>query len=117
MTEIAQNIRKQFPHGAPEFIDVSLEEMQLYSDKNHDYAGDENPFGNFERVAVILSLYPGLDLSDRVVVALVYMMKQLDAVLRIKSDKTETKVESIESRLADISVYAKIARIMEGQSK
>lgn len=87
--------------------------MQLYSDKNHDYAGDDNPFGNFERVAKILSLYPGLDLTDRVVVALVYMLKQLDAVLRIKADKVATRVESLDSRLADIAVYSKIIRIME----
>ena len=112
LSELEKELRKQFPDGAPEFISLALDEMDLYSKKNHDYADNEKPFGNFERVSNILSLYPGLDLSDPIVVCMTYMEKQLDAVLDILAKKKQTKVEGLGSRLVDVSVYAKIARIM-----
>jgi len=115
MQEIINKLRELFPDGDPEFVELAIKEMDLYSRKNHDYSGNELPFGNFQRVACILSLYPGLEVSDSVVVSLIYLLKQLDAVLRLKASKTAAKVEGIDSRLADIGVYAKIARIMEAR--
>jgi len=111
--EMILDLREQYPHGHQRFIPISLEEMELHSKKNHDYAAGGNPLGNFERVSFILSLYPDLSLGDPSVVAMVYLMKQLDAVLWMKSNGYVAKVEGIDGRLADISVYAKIVRCME----
>jgi hypothetical protein len=57
-------------------------------------------------------LYPNLKLSDRRVVALVYALKQLDAVLWGLNSNIEHKVEGLNSRLQDISVYSKIIMCM-----
>lgn len=109
---IGERLRQEFPHGHPQFLPITLKEMELHSAKNHDYAKGGSPLGNFERVAAILALYPNLKLSDQRVVALVYAMKQLDAVLWGLNSNIEHKVEGLASRLQDISVYAKIVMCM-----
>jgi hypothetical protein len=106
-------LRKAFPHGHPEFTKKLVQEAELHSNKNFDYASGGNPLGNFLRVSKILKLYPGLELSDPAVVAAVYMLKQLDAYFWIKSNKIETKSEGIQERLGDVSVYSKIIAIIE----
>jgi hypothetical protein len=108
-------LRELFPHGHPDFLPTTLREMQLHSDKNHDYAGTGSALGNFDRVAAILALYPNLKLSDRRVVALVYALKQLDAVLWGMSDNIVHKVEGLNDRLQDISVYAKIVMCINNE--
>ncbi len=97
-------------YGHPFFYVQLAEERKLHSEKNHDYAKGGDALGNFKRVSSILALYPGLDLSNPVVVCLVYMLKQLDAVLWGLSQKITHKVEGYHPRLQDISIYAKIAR-------
>ncbi len=105
-------LRDLFPNGHKDFINLTMEEMQLHSDKNHDYAAGGDALGNFKRVATILGLYDGLKLDQDIVVALVYAMKQIDAVFWTLAKNNKTKVEGIESRLQDISVYAKIAILL-----
>lgn len=112
--KLEDTLREQFPHGHRRFIEISLEEMQLHSDKNHDYASGGDALGNFKRVAAILALYPDLKISDPRVVALVYALKQVDATLWALNSGIEAKVEGIEKRLADVSVYSKIVMCMEG---
>jgi len=104
-------------HGAQEFIDLSMDEIELHSKKNRDYAFGGDPLGNFTRRSTILALYPNLNLQDEATVALVDMMKQLDAALWLKSSKHEAGVEGVVDRLRDIGVYAKIAIILEQRSK
>ncbi len=105
-------LRGVFPHGHPAFLPITLKEIELHSNKNHDYAKGGHPLGNFDRVASILALYPRLSLADRRVVALVYALKQLDAVLWGLSEGIEHKVEGLNDRLQDISVYAKLVECM-----
>lgn len=105
-------------HGHPFFYEQTKAEEALHSAKNHDYAKGGRPLGNFERVATILSLYPGLDPAHPVVVAMTYMLKQLDAVLWGLAQRIEHKVEGLHPRLQDISVYAKLARcILQDQAQ
>ena len=106
-------LRKAFPHGHPEFTKKLVQEAELHSNKNFDYASGGDPLGNFLRVSKILKQYPGLDLSSPEGIALVYMLKQIDAYLWIKSNKIETKSEGIQERLGDVSVYSKIIAIIE----
>lgn len=114
--EIRRLIKKGHPHGHPLFIPITLEEIALHSKKNHDYAAGGDPLGNFTRVSMILMQYPNLDLSDPAIVAMVYMLKQLDAYLWAKSNGHDLKVEGLDGRLADISIYAKIVRCMEREN-
>jgi hypothetical protein len=110
--DAVQELREQFPYGHPAFLPITVAEVELHSLKNFDYASGGDPLGNFSRVSAILALYPGLDLSDRRVVALVYALKQLDAVLWGLAKKIQHKVEGLNARLQDISVYSKLVMCM-----
>lgn len=106
------HLQKAYPHGHPRFLPITLSELQLHSEKNHDYANGGDPLGNFDRVAAILALYPQLPHGDRRVVALVYALKQLDAVLWGLNSGIVHKIEGANSRLQDISVYMKLIMCM-----
>ncbi len=109
---VESGLRTRFPYGHPRFLPITMRELQLHSDKNHDYAKGGPPLGNFLRVAQILALYPNLQPSDERVVALVYALKQLDAVLWGMSAGIAHKVEGANQRLQDISVYCKLVMCM-----
>lgn len=106
-------LKKMFPYGHEDFIPMSIDEMELHSTKNHDYAFGGDPLGNLIRGSQILSLYPKLDLSDPTVYAMVLMLKQLDAALWMKNQGHIAKVEGIVARMTDVSVYSKIVCILE----
>jgi hypothetical protein len=96
------------------YKELTQQELKLYESKNKDYTKGGDPFGNFKRVSCILSLYPDLNLADPQVVAMVYLMKQLDSVLWMLSEGYEGEVENIDTRLTGVHVYAKIARLLGG---
>ena len=108
-----QSAEGEFPYGHKRFVPIMRDLMKLHSDKNHDYASGGDPLGNFKRVAAILALYPGLDPSHPVVVALTYALKQVDAVLWSLAKNIKAKVEGRGKRLDDIAVYAVLARILD----
>ena len=114
---LGDTLHEMFPHGDGMFIDITLEEMEGYNRKNFDYAAGGDPNGNFLRVASMLSFYPGLRMDDPRAVAVVYLMKQLDNVLWSMSRGFEGDLENIDSRLFDIHVYAKIARVLNKRLK
>jgi hypothetical protein len=99
-------------HGHPLFKEFTEQELELHSAKNRDYAQGGNPLGNFYRVSAIKSLYPGLHWDSPVGVALGYLLKQLDAAFWMLAQGYEGKVENIDTRLTDVHVYAKLARIL-----
>lgn len=107
-----RELRSVFRNGHERFLEILLEEARLYDEKNHDYAHGGSPFGNFERVAAILQLYPGFPYDKREGVLLIYSLKQLDAIMWGLSKQIEHKVEGMPARAGDISVYSKIFRIM-----
>lgn len=96
------------------YEELTQKELELYRAKNKDYTNGGSAFGNFERVSSILSLYPKLALSSPKVVAMVYLLKQLDAALWMMSEGYEGEVENIDTRLTDVHVYAKIIRLLGG---
>lgn len=110
--QLVEELRKQFPNGHPKFLPITLKEIELHSKKNHDYAAGGDPMGNFNRVAAILALYPKLKLSDPRVVALVYSLKQMDAILWGLNSDIVHQVEGLDARAEDVSVYAKILQCL-----
>lgn len=100
-------------HGHLRFYELLDSLADLHSRKNHDYAAGGNPLGNFIRRADLYGKYPGLDLSDPAVVAIVDAMKQLDAALWMYSNGHAAQVEGIIDRLRDVAVYALIAIVIE----
>ena len=117
LEKIKAELKKEFPFGHPEFTNLTIDELDLHSRKNKDYAAGGNPLGNFVRVANILANYPNLKLNDPTIVALIYMFKQLDATLWLLNGSREGTVEGIDDRLKDIHVYAKLARILYKEGK
>ena len=104
-------LRHKYPYGHPDFIPACLEEIKLHSDKNRDYTGGGGDYlGNFKRVSNMLQQC-GFNLAPYDV-ALVYMLKQVDAVINMLGQGYEGKVEGIKGRLQDISVYAKLIGIL-----
>ena len=97
------------------YAELTEQELDLYKKKNADYARNGRQHGNFERVAAILSNYPNLRLSDTRVVCLTYLLKQLDAALWMINQNYDGQVETIDSRLTDVHVYAKICRLLNQQ--
>ncbi len=95
-----------------DFKQLTMEELNLYQSKNKDYTQGGDVYGNFKRVSSILALYPKLKLSNPQVIAMVYLMKQLDSVLWMLSESYEGEVENIDTRLTDVHVYAKIIRLL-----
>jgi hypothetical protein len=109
---IKENEKINKKNGHPRFYEILDEFADLHSRKNHDYASGGDPLGNFRRVAKIFSMYPGLKLSDPLVVALCYAMKQVDASLWMLSNGHKAEVEGVVDRLQDVSVYAAIGIIL-----
>ena len=113
----SNNNYKNYHHAATSrtYEELTERELELYKAKNKDYTRGGDRFGNFNRVSTILSLYPKLSLAKPRVIALVYMLKQLDAALWMLSEGYEGAVENIDTRLTDVHVYAKIARLLGGE--
>ncbi len=111
--KLAEELMSQCPNGDPLYMEITAEEMFLYNAKNGDYAGGgEDPNGNFNRTAKIYENYPNLRMSDPRMVALNLFIKQLDQILWSLNRGFEGKVEGLDARLADLHVYAKIARVI-----
>jgi hypothetical protein len=107
---VEQILKNHYIHGNPNFLSLTLDELKLYNDKNHDYAAGGRTEGNFERVSSIIKLYPGFPADKPIGICIIYMLKQLDAVMYMLSNKHKAKVEGVDGRLKDIHVYVKIAR-------
>ena len=103
-----------FPHGHREFIPQLIDLMQLHSEKNAEYAKDGDALGNFNRVSKILALYEGINPADPAIVAVTYMLKQFDAYMWMKAKGYDGKVESRQTRMRDVEVYAGLIRLIEG---
>ena len=106
----AEKLREEFPHGHPDYVEITLEELQLHSDKNHDFAGGgDDPHGNFNRVSAIKKLYPGFDWDSPFGTCIDYFLKQFDSMMWMRCRGLVAKVETIPKRLMDMVVYSKIA--------
>lgn len=99
------------------FEQLCSEELALYKAKRRDFAYGGEPLGNFRRVGAILRLYPGLNPSEPVVVSLVQMLKQFDAALWMIANDYEGDIETVDMRLQDVGVYAKIARLLHKERR
>jgi hypothetical protein len=98
------------PHGHPDFYEALVDMGIVHSEKNYDYAGDGDPLGNFKRVAKIVESIIGPD-NGPAKVAVIYVAKQFDAVVDMLAHGRTAKVESLDDKLQDLSIYSQLARI------
>lgn len=104
-------------YGHPYFYELTEAIQILHENKNRDYAIGGHPLGNFQRVSAILQTYPHMDWSTPEGVAVVYMLKQIDAYLWMKSQGHQsTTGEGIMPRLKDVMIYAGILSCIEKEN-
>lgn len=119
--EITQKIKEIFGdefHGHPMFYKILAEMAMLHSRKNQDYASKEKPLQNFERVAMWCKEYNLVTLgNEEVKVAIIYMLKQLDAALKLLMTGQKAVVEGIPKRLRDVAVYTILEEIILEETK
>lgn len=115
--DIAKILKDKFPYGHPGYVRLTLEELQLHNTKNHDFAKGGNLLGHFYRVSTIKKLYPGFDWESPFGVAISDTLKQFDAMLHMRAQKIEAKVEALPSRLKDMVVYNKLAILLLEEEK
>lgn len=114
LTEPHVSVLKQwYPWASEAYISQMLEDLKLYGEKNHDFANDADAHSNFNITAEFLGHFPKLDLSDPVVVGMIWMFKQMQAAFNLKNGNREAKVETVSKRLQDISIYSNILRLIE----
>ena len=88
-----------------EFDDVLDELKMLHDAKNHDYATEDNPYANLERVASI-----GVEPWRGVVIRLCDKFMRVEQFCR--SGELAVKSESLEDTLMDIANYSILALIL-----
>ena len=114
--ENLKQIQEMFPHGHRDFYKIMFDLMDLHNRKNHDYASDENPLSNFNRVGWLCEKYDvwNWDVSSALKVAVIYKLKQFDAFMNLLQQGKETTamVEGVTERLKDISVYSVIEMLL-----
>lgn len=100
--------------GHPKFYKILEEMADLHAKKNFDYAENERPLGNFERVAELVDKYNlfNAPCNTKSKVAILYMMKQLDCFLNALGKGKKLKVEGLKERLRDIEVYSILIEIL-----
>ena len=103
-------LRNQLQGGHPDFFDMTIDEMMLHNAKNADYSKGGNPLGNFYRVSKALTSM-GFKISPTMV-SIVYAFKQLDAAIHMLTEGYEGDIENVDTRLRDVHVYMKLARIL-----
>ena len=112
--ENLERILEMFPHGHRDFYKIMFDLMDLHNRKNHDYASDENPLSNFDRVGELCDKY-GIwewECSSALKVAAVYMLKQFDAFMNLMQTNKSALVEGVPERLKDVAVYSVLEMIL-----
>jgi len=111
-------VREKFPHGHPDFYEIMIDLMDLHNRKNHDYASDENPLSNFQRVGHLADIYNvwGWKVSSAVKIACINKLKQFDAYMNLLQEGKEALVEGVPERLKDVAVYSVLEMILLEES-
>ena len=87
-------------------FDDALDELKMLHDaKNHDYATEENPYKNLEKVSAI-----GVEPWRGIVIRLMDKFSRLEEYC-VKGELA-IKSEGVEDTFADIAVYSILARIL-----
>jgi len=96
---------------------ICTQALELMKKKNHDYASDENPLSNFQRVGDLVDAYDlwNWNVSSALKVAVIYKLKQFDAFMNLLQQNKEALVEGVPDRLKDVAVYSVLEMIIFGE--
>lgn len=101
-------------YGHPEFYEILYGLADLHSRKNKDYASQADPMANFRRVGDLCEKYNifNAPIPAELKVAIIYMLKQFDAYMKLLGSGEKGGVEGVPERLQDVSVYSIIEMIL-----
>lgn len=114
-TTLESKLQAEFPTVPPQFIKAIARLLCLLEYKNHDYTAGGDPFGNFRRVARIMTNYDDYPYDTPEGVAMFLLLKQFDAVMWALCKDIKPKVEGIEGRTDDVANYSLITGILSGE--
>lgn len=107
------SLEKKRRFGHPRFYEILEELADLHDRKNRDYATPENPLSNFTRVGQMCKQWNLVTKGfEPTKVAMIYMLKQVDAANKLLGSGEKGGVEGIPERLRDIAVYSILAEIL-----
>jgi len=98
--------------GHPKFYIILKELADLHSRKNFDYAGSGDPLDNFNRCGEMVKALLSKGGLNEMKTSLIFMSKQVDAVIDMIGKGRKEQVEGITDKLNDIAIYAILARIL-----
>jgi len=97
-------------YGHPRFYELIEEMKQIHSDKNHDYAGDNDPLANFKaskRIGIDPFIGANIRLQDKVA--------RIENF--IKTGEFKVKGESLKDTYIDLANYALLSLILFEESE
>ena len=117
-SENLDKIKEMFPHGHRRFYEIMFDLMDLHNRKNHDYASDENPLSNFQRVGHLADIYDiwNWNVPSSLKIAVIYKLKQFDAFMNLLQQNKKSLVEGVPERLKDVAVYSVLEIILHEES-
>ena len=103
-------------YGHPKFYEIMDELKKLHSDKNHDYAGTDDPLRNLKACERIQVRCPHCDKTHTLEPWIGVLIRLQDKLSRLESlagADPKVKGESIIDTMNDMSVYAILGRILK----
>lgn len=102
-------------YGHPRFYEIIEQMKQLHSDKNHDYAGDENPLSNLTACKRIKIRCPECNHKFRLpawVGVVIRLQDKLSRLENLVGSDPKVKGESIADTFSDGGVYNILGRVL-----
>ena len=95
-------------------FDEIIEKLrELYHKKNHQYAMENDPEGNFHRGAILTSkLFKETIENKSLAYTMMLMAKQIDGVYEIVGESKKNTVDSLRDKFQDVAVYSIICMIL-----
>ena len=112
LEKLIEDLKKGKYYGHPMFYRIMLEELKLHSDKNKQYATQNNPLANFQRTGRLVRKLLKPNINPALASAMILMSKQIDAVYEMVGEGKKNTVEELEDKFKDISIYANLCIII-----
>ncbi|MGH9404388.1 MAG: hypothetical protein ACRD3D_00970 [Terriglobia bacterium] len=103
-------------HGHPEFYKIIEKLKELHSEKNRQYATQDDPLANFRRTGTMIGKFLKPGILRPLASCLSLMSKQVDAVYEMVGEAKANTTDSLEEKLSDIAVYAILAIVINRES-
>jgi hypothetical protein len=107
---------KEF-YGHPDFYKFVDELKELHSEKNKQYATQDDPLANFKRASRLCEKLFNPNIKNKpLAYAFVLMSKQIDCVAEIIGEGKTDTVEELKDKLRDIAIYSILMMILEEEN-